>query len=209
MDFSVIVTGVLEENCYIVYDEKGTCVIIDPGEDSETIADHIAEHDLDPKAILLTHGHFDHTGAVVDLKDRYEDLPVYIHYDDRKMLSEPDSQGAFDFGVDNEFEADKFIEDGDELLFGNLKFKVIHTPGHTKGSCSFVCENHLFSGDTLFRRSIGRVDLPGGNETTMLNTLREIVLNLPHDLIVHPGHGDFTTIKEEIEQNFYIKQALE
>lgn len=208
MDFSVIVTGVLEENCYIVYDKKGTCVIIDPGEDSETIADHIAERDLNPEAILLTHGHFDHTGAVVDLKERYEELPVYIHYDDRKMLSEPDSQGVFDYGENDEFEADKFIEDGDVLKFGDLELKVLHTPGHSKGSCCYLCENHLFSGDTLFRRSIGRVDFAGGSESAMYRSLRDKIVPLSDEITVHPGHGEFTTIGEEKEENIYIKEAL-
>ena len=209
MNFSVIVTGVLEENCYIVYDEAGVCVIVDPGEDSETIADHIAENDLEPKAILLTHGHFDHTGAVVALKERYEDLPVYIHYDDRKMLTEPDQQGVFDFGVNDEFEADNFVEDGEILSFGDLKIKVLHTPGHTKGSCCYLCENTLFSGDTLFRRSIGRVDLPGGNESAMMKTLKNIIAELPEELDVCPGHGEFTTIGEEIAENPYIKEVID
>lgn len=209
MNFSVIVTGVLEENCYIVYDESGVCVIVDPGDDSETIADHIAENDLDPKAILLTHGHFDHTGAVVALKERYEDLPVYIHYDDRKLLTDPDQQGAFDFGVNDEFEADKFIEDGDTLCFGDLKIKVLHTPGHTKGSCCFICENTMFSGDTLFRGSIGRVDLPGGSESAMMKTLKNVIAALPEELEVYPGHGEFTTIGEELAENPYISEAID
>lgn len=208
MDFSVIVTGVLEENCYIVYDESGDCVIIDPGDDSDAIADYIAENDLEPKAILLTHGHFDHTGAVVALKERYEVLPVYIHYDDSKMLSEPESQGAFDFGEGDEFVADKYVEDGEELTFGNLKFKVLHTPGHSKGSCCYLWNNHLFSGDTLFRGSVGRVDFPGGSEASMMRTLREVIATLPKELQVHPGHGEFTTIEEELLANPYIKQAL-
>ena len=209
MNFSVIVTGVLEENCYIVYDESGTCVIVDPGDDSETIADHIAENDLDPKAILLTHGHFDHTGAVVALKERYEDLPVYIHYEDRKLLADPDQQGVFDFGVNDEFEADIFVEDGDVLSFGDLKIKVIHTPGHTKGSCCYLCENTLFAGDTLFRRSIGRVDLPGGSESTMMKTLKNVIAALPEDLEVYPGHGEFTTIGEELAENPYIREIID
>lgn len=208
MDFSVIVTGVLEENCYIVYDKAGTCVIIDPGDDSEAIADNISENDLTPKAILLTHGHFDHTGAVVALKERYESLPVYIHYDDRKMLSEPEQQGTFDFGVNDEFEADRYIEDGEKLRFGTLEFTVIHTPGHTKGSCCFLCDGTLFSGDTLFKGSVGRVDLPGGSESAMKKTLREKIAPLPDFLTVHPGHGDFTTMAEEKAENPYIRDAL-
>lgn len=209
MDFSIIVTGVLEENCYIVYDKAGTCVIVDPGDDSETISDFIAENDLEPKAILLTHGHFDHTGAVVALKERYNPLPVYIHYDDRKMLKEEEQQGIFDFGTDDEFEADAYFEDGENLNFGELTFTVLHTPGHTKGSCCFICENAMFSGDTLFRRSIGRVDLPGGSLSAMTKTLRDKIALLPKDLTVYPGHGEITTIEEEIAENPYIREALD
>lgn len=209
MDFSIIVTGVLEENCYIVYDKAGTCVIVDPGDDSETISDFIAENDLEPKAILLTHGHFDHTGAVVALKERYNPLPVYIHYDDRKMLKEEEQQGIFDFGTDDEFEADAYFEDGANLNFGELTFTVLHTPGHTKGSCCFICENAMFSGDTLFRRSIGRVDLPGGSLSAMTKTLRDKIAELPKELTVYPGHGEITTIEEEIAENPYIREALD
>ncbi len=209
MDFSIIVTGVLEENCYIVYDKQGNCVIVDPGDDSETIADFIAENDLEPKAILLTHGHFDHTGAVVALKERYEPLPVYIHYDDRKMLKEEEQQGIFDFGTDDEFEADAYFEDGAKLNFGELTFTVLHTPGHTKGSCCFICEDAMFAGDTLFRRSIGRVDLPGGSLSAMTKTLRDKIALLPKDLTVYPGHGEITTIEEELAENPYILEALD
>ena len=120
------------------------------------------------------------------------------------MPTESEQQGIFDFGTDDDFEADFFIEDGEILAFGELKFEVIHTPGHTKGSCCFVCGEHLFSGDTLFRRSIGRVDLPGGSESAMMRTLKDKIANLPEELEVHPGHGEFTTIGEELEENPYL-----
>ena len=125
------------------------------------------------------------------------------------MLKEEEQQGIFDFGTDDEFEADAYFEDGAKLNFGGLTFTVLHTPGHTKGSCCFICEDAMFSGDTLFRRSIGRVDLPGGSLSAMTKTLRDKISLLPKELTVYPGHGEITTIEEELAENPYIIEALD
>lgn len=204
MDLSVIVTGVLEENCYVVYDEQQNCVVIDPGDDSETIIDFIVENELTPQAILLTHGHFDHIGAVVALKEKF-DLPVYIHRDDAPMLSDPERKSIFDYGVNDEFEADHYITDGQHLKFEGLEFKVLHTPGHSKGSCCFLEEDVLFTGDTLFKGNVGRCDLEGGSFSQLQLSLEKKIMPLDDGIRIYPGHGDFSTLGIEKNKNPYLK----
>ena len=208
MEFSVIVTGVLEENCYIVYDKEENCVVIDPGDDGDTILDFIADNELTPLAILLTHGHFDHIGAVVTLKEKY-DLPVYIHPEDAAMLSDPEKKSSFDFGENDEFEADHYIADGQILEFEGLKFQVLHAPGHTKGSCCFLAGDALFTGDTLFKGNVGRCDLEGGSFPQLMHSLQTKIMPLPDELTVHPGHGDFSTIGREKSRNPYLRGDYE
>ena len=203
MDFSVIVTGVLEENCYVVHNDSKKCVIIDPGDDGDTILDFISDNELCPLAILLTHGHFDHVGAVVAIKEKFN-IPVYIHQKDEYMISDPEQKGIFDFGENDEFEADKYLEDEQIICFDDLCFKVLHTPGHSAGSCCFLIDDCLFSGDTLFEGSIGRCDLEGGSFAKIMKSINNKILILPDELRVMPGHGDFTDIGTEKASNPYL-----
>ena len=202
MKIKRILTNPYAENCYVVSDDEGTGVIVDPGADGENIYLQVAQMGVKPVAILLTHGHFDHVGAVKYLKNKYN-LKVYANIYEKGILS--DASKIYVFGGDGEeVDVDNWVSDGDELAFGGLKFKVIHTPGHTVGSCCYLAENHLLAGDTLFYESIGRCDLPGGSFETINNSIKTKLYTLDEDTIVYPGHGCATDIGHEKKFNPFV-----
>ncbi len=210
-------TGVFQANCYLVAPAEGeACVIIDPGQDAvEPIAEAMRKHRLSPVAALLTHGHFDHAFSVAPVCDG-DDIPAWIHPDDRGMLTDPlqgISLGSAEFfGGKLEMREPKEVRelvDGEALDLAGLTLTVQHTPGHTRGSVVFGSEldeggRVLFAGDTLFAGSIGRTDLPGGDMRTMTNTLRTKLLPLPDETVVLPGHGPSTTIGRERASNPFL-----
>jgi len=201
-----------DTNCYVVAPAAGEqCVIIDPGIDVVPQLDElIAQHRLHPVAVMLTHGHFDHAFSVVPVCQA-RDVPAYIHDADRAQLTDPWSPlgmrvGTPLFGSLTFAEPDdvRLLTDGAELEIAGLSFGVRHTPGHTPGSVVFRSDDQLFSGDVLFAGSIGRVDFPGGSMTAMQDSLRNVILPMPDDITVHPGHGPATTIGIERASNPYL-----
>lgn len=202
MKIKRILTNPYAENCYVISDDEGLGVIVDPGSDGENIYLQTIQAGVKPVAILLTHGHFDHVGAVNYLKNKYN-LQVYANIYEKGILSDASKIYVFG-GAGESVEVDKWVEDGDELVFGQLKFKVIHTPGHTTGSCCYLTENHLIAGDTLFFESIGRCDLPGGSFETINNSIRTKLFTLDGDTMVYPGHGGTTDIDHEKKFNPFI-----
>ena len=195
INFLTVVTGeIYQENCYIIFDGKDS-IIIDPGDDFDLIDNAITQDKLVPSAILLTHGHFDHVGAVKSLKEKYN-IKVYMNSEDLELLS---FMRIKDFGIDVD------IKELEEICVGNIKIKCIKTPGHSKGSVCYIIDDFLFSGDTLFAGSIGRCDLPGGSPVALLNTLSTIIVKLDDKFIVLPGHGEKSTIAEEKSRNLYLK----
>ena len=194
-NYLTVVTGnIYQENCYIIFDDKDS-IIIDPGDDFDLIDNAITQNELVPSAVLLTHGHFDHVGAVKSLKEKYN-IKVYMNSDDLELLS---------FMRTKDFDIDVDIKNLEEIFVGNIKIKCIKTPGHSKGSVCYIIDDFLFSGDTLFAGSIGRCDLPGGSPVALLNTLSTIVVKLDDKFIVLPGHGEKSTIAEEKSRNLYLK----
>lgn len=194
-NFYTVVTGkVYQENCYILYNGN-KAVLIDPGDEFELIDETITKNNLEPVAILLTHGHFDHIGAVRQLKDKYN-VKVYMNSDDNMLLS---------FMREDDFSIDVDIKNADEISVADMAIKCIKTPGHSKGSVCFFVDKLMFSGDTLFAGSIGRCDLPGGSPNDLMNTLSNIIVKLDDDLKVLPGHGEMTTIGTEKISNYYLK----
>ena len=186
--------GNYQTNCYIVHEENAkTCVILDPGYQAEDILRELQGLGLTLEAILLTHGHFDHVGAVKTLAAE-TDCRVYLHRDEL-TLPEQFTAGPL-------FYTDLY-EKGSLSLAG-LNFRVLHTPGHTPGSVSLICEKHLFSGDTLFAGSCGRTDLPGGDWTTIRKSLLRL-RELEGEYAVHPGHGESTTLALERQYNPYMQ----
>lgn len=189
----------LMTNCYIVYErEGGKCFIIDPASCADKISTAVDAHRLKPKAILLTHGHFDHISAADKLREKYR-IPLYIHEDDLKMIASPSLNcSKLMMGIEVTLKpADKIIKDGDLLKLETVSIKVIHTPGHSPGSCVFLGGGCVFSGDTVFRDTYGRYDLPGGNYNQLINSIKR-VMSLDPNYEIYPGHNEKTTIAREM-----------
>lgn len=195
-------------NSYIVAGNKGNAVLIDAPGNAEYILSKLESENLTLKKILLTHGHFDHIGAVADIAEK-TGCQVYIHKDDLAKLTDNNYNLLIQFGLDNLKKYDKAIafDSGDVIKMDELEFRVIHTPGHTAGSCCFVLGDNIFTGDTLFARSIGRTDMPDGNVNDMLNSLKKLVA-LQGNYKVYPGHMHITDLDYEKKYNSYLKGSM-
>lgn len=198
--------GMLEANCYILYDEKNKdAIVIDPGGDGEYILTKLNEEKLNVRYIVLTHGHFDHIGAVRFLKEKTGGL-VAIHKLDADNLTDGYKNLSHFMGIESvQTKADVLLEHGSTIEFGNVQCKIIHTPGHSEGSICILVPGAVFTGDTLFRGSIGRTDLPGGNHRELLNSIATYLLILDSNTVVYPGHGLKTTIGAEKESNPFLE----
>lgn len=205
MNYETVIVGALETNCYLVYcPETLECAVVDPGAEAERIFRLIAEKGLHPIVILNTHGHVDHIGANKDVKDKFN-IPLSIHSSDSAMLeSVHQFETGFLIGAKASPSADNFLEDGDKIEIGKSYLKVIHTPGHSQGSVSFLGDGFILSGDTLFNGGVGRTDLPGGSWDTLVSTIKNKILTMPEETTVLPGHGPPTTVGQEKEANPFI-----
>lgn len=203
MEVKRVVAGVYAANCYLVYkDDRG--FVIDPGGHADKIIKNIEEIGFSPEFILLTHGHCDHIAGAEELRDKYN-IPILIHQEDAKMLVDKDLSLASSMPSANvAFEADGTFKDGDILYEDDFNVEVIHTPGHTAGCSCFIVDDDLFTGDTLFAGNIGRTDLPTASSQDMKDSLKKI-RSLDDDLIVHPGHGAESTMKNEKKINPYLQ----
>ncbi|MGM9607341.1 MAG: MBL fold metallo-hydrolase [Oscillospiraceae bacterium] len=201
MTIQVLQVPPIGTNCYLLKDDAtGKGAIIDPGGAGASIRSAVAQMEMTPAAILLTHGHYDHTGAVPDLLREYPGLPVYLHPLDAAMMKEVDSLVP-DIGPTVAY------GEGDQVPVGNLTVQVYHAPGHTPGSVTLKVGSVLFTGDTLFRGSCGRTDLAGGSPDTMAASLRRLA-NLEGDFQVLPGHEGSSTLEEERRSNYWVLYAL-
>ncbi|WP_433743127.1 MBL fold metallo-hydrolase [Falsibacillus pallidus] len=208
MKWSRLPLGPIQTNCYILADEDKKCLIFDPGDEGEVLIGWIRKRGLEPKAILLTHAHFDHIGAVDVIREHYK-IPVYVHEKEAKWLMDPALNGSQFFNMIDPVRvkpADEFIAKEGELKIGNFTLNVLETPGHSPGSVSYYLrdEGVIFSGDVLFQQSIGRTDLPGGDQKLLLKTIHEKLLVLPENTLVLSGHGPETLIEDEMDSNPFL-----
>jgi len=199
----------LQCNCSIFGDELSReALVVDPGDDIARILEVIKRHGLTVKAIVITHAHIDHIGGAQKLKQA-TGAPVYMNPNDTELQEMLDEQaGWLGMRPPEQVEIDAPARDGDKLVVGATEFHVLGTPGHTQGSISLwiPSERKLAAGDTLFRDSIGRTDLPGGDGRQILRSIRDKLMPLPDDTLVIPGHGDNTTIGREKQFNYFLQR---
>ncbi len=197
--------GPFATNCYIVGSESGgEGMIVDPGDKAKEILKKVEDLQLDIKLIALTHGHIDHIGALKKIKEA-TGAEVAIHADDAKSLRKQPLTIMLGLFYPIPPPPDRLLKDGDSIEVGDLHFAVLHTPGHTPGGICLLGEGVVFSGDTLFNYSVGRADLPGGNESRLMNSIQTRLMTLPDETIVYPGHGPDTTIGAERKGNPYLQ----
>ncbi|HUL33606.1 MAG TPA: MBL fold metallo-hydrolase [Candidatus Eisenbacteria bacterium] len=211
-----IPVGLLQCNCLIIGDPRSReAIVVDPGDEVERILSMLGRYKLQVQAIISTHAHIDHVGGLAKLH-QYTGAPVMMHGEDLPLYHGMEEQADF-LGVPAPelTEVDQLLKEGDLLPWGRFQANVIHTPGHTPGSVSLylpkdcgkvkLSQPQLFAGDTLFAGSIGRVDLWGGSMAQIMESLKDKLMQLPEDTLVHPGHGATTTIGEEKQSNPFLK----
>lgn len=203
--------NIYEENTYVLSDDSHECVIIDPGcytrEEQAVLTTFLEEQKLSPKYLLNTHGHIDHMLGNAFIKNRYN-IPFIAHQKITNELLATQMYGhMMGLNPDPSPEPDEYVDEGDEIHFGNTTLHVLYTPGHAEGHISFYYKeaHELYSGDVLFQRSIGRTDLPGGSYSVLMKSIKEKLLPLNNDTKVYPGHGPTTTIGEERINNQFLQ----
>jgi glyoxylase-like metal-dependent hydrolase (beta-lactamase superfamily II) len=208
MIHEILPVGMLQCNCSIFGDEQSReAMVVDPGDEISRILEILQQHQLTVKAIIITHAHIDHIGGAQKLKQA-TGAPVYMNLNDTELQKMLDVQATW-LGMRpvEQVEIDMPAKDGDRVIVGATEFHVLHTPGHTQGSISLwiPSENKLVAGDTLFRNSIGRTDLPGGDGRQILRSIHDKLMPLPEDTVVIPGHGENTTIGREKRFNYFLQ----
>lgn len=205
----MIPTGMLEENCVICWDDEiKEAIVFDPGDDAYTISRFIDENGLKPVAIIQTHGHYDHIGAIGEIKEKYN-IPMMLHSEELSNMRAMEKHIAEQIGEEPYHnEVDRFLKSDELIEIGGMKIRVIFTPGHTAGGVSLLInDKHLVTGDTLFAGSVGRWDFPGGNYEALTKSIRKL-MELPNGVMIYPGHGEVSTIATEKRYNPYVKQMM-
>ena len=196
--------GLVSSNCYLIGDGK-EAVLIDAGARLQDVQKLVDTSGMTLKMIFLTHCHFDHIAYADDIREHYG-VPVAIHQFDAPGLQDPMVSGGVLFRSELRIKpADILVSDGESYPVGDLSYRMIHTPGHSKGGMCILAEDHLFCGDTLFQSSIGRTDLAGGNYDELIGSIKEKLLTLDENIVVYPGHGPASTIGTEKKSNPFLR----
>ena len=198
--------GGFQENCSLVRPEGAEkALLIDPGDEADRLQAAMSELGVEPEAILLTHTHIDHIGAVAPIA-RATGVPVYCPRAELTILAQPDRFFPPEWGSVEGWEADQPLDGGERLQLAGLDIEVVSTPGHSPGHVTFAIDGALFSGDVLFQGSVGRVDLPGGDWPTLLESIRGLVDGYPEETVVYPGHMGITTLGAERASNPFLAE---
>ena len=210
MIIKTLAVGPILTNCYIVGDERSKeGAIIDPGGDAQRILDEVRRLGLTIKYVIDTHGHFDHIGGLADLRRTCPETTVWAHPDTEPLLRDAEINGSRWLALHYEpAEATDRFAGGDTLRLGASELRVLDAPGHCPGSVVLVHDGHALVGDVLFHGGVGRWDFPGSDYDTLARTMRDVVMTLPDDTIVYPGHGDLTTLGAERRDNFVVREML-
>jgi glyoxylase-like metal-dependent hydrolase (beta-lactamase superfamily II) len=201
-----LIVGPLFSNCYIVWDEdKKEGAVIDPGDDADNILKVVKELGIKIKYILVTHGHFDHVGAVAPLRRELK-VEFLAHKDDFFFIENGENAAnRWGVAIEQPPKPDRFIDDGEKIMVGNFEIEVLHTPGHSPGGVSFLNDSMVFAGDTLFQGSIGRTDFRKGSIEDLSKSIKTRLYTLPDDTLVYTGHGPVTTIGDEKKYNTFVR----
>ncbi len=201
-----MVLSMCQTNCYFIYrEETRECILVDPADQGPQIYYALTKNGFSIQAILLTHGHFDHIWGANEVRE-LANVKIYAYEQEKELLNSERLNVSKGAGRPYTVEADVYLKDGEEVTAAGMACKCIASPGHTAGSCCFYFEEagFLISGDTLFRESVGRTDLPTGNMRTLINSVKEKLFVLPEETKVYPGHGESTTIGYEKKYNPFI-----
>lgn len=199
--------GSLGTNSYLLINEDTKeILVVDPAICPDYVLSHVKSNGYIPKAILLTHGHFDHVMGINKWVEEFG-VPVYLHEEEKEILAKANLNLSYQFGKNYSYEEVTCFAADEEVELAGMKFRVIHTPGHTKGGCCyyFASEEVLISGDTLFQQSVGRSDFPTGNMRILVNSIKDKLFCLPDMVMVYPGHGEYTCIADEKEFNLFVR----
>ena len=212
MELLALTVGPLQENCYFLIGENQETIIFDPGAEAVEIKNVIEENELTPIAIILTHAHYDHIGAVNDIRNTYN-IPLYQSSIEKEWLENPMLNGSGNhpqmMDVVIEKPADYYMDTMGPNRIGQFKFEVQHVPGHSPGSLVFIFEENGFAivGDAIFKGSVGRTDFSYGSHETLMEGINKHIVPLPGEIVLFPGHGDPTTVEEEIASNPFLNGA--
>lgn len=206
MKVEKFVLGALQTNSYLlVNEETKEIVIIDPATCPDYVVSHVKTQGYVPKAIFLTHAHFDHVMGIEGWVKAF-DIPVYLHEEEKAILANPELNLSGMLGKNYSYGKVQCLKDGEVIKVAGISFKIIHTPGHTAGGCCYYVEDEgvLISGDTLFYQSVGRSDFPTGSMSTLVRSIKEKLFSLPDHVMVYPGHNESTCIADEKMHNPFI-----
>ena len=209
LELQKCILGPVYTNCYFLKNKvTGEMIIIDPADCPEKIEQKVMQMDGKPVAILLTHGHFDHIMGIDSILENWN-IPVYVEEEDLPIMTDPELNLSSSYTNGYSFDGAKPLKDGQKLELAGETIEVIHTPGHTMGGCCYYLpvEHAVFSGDTLFQRSVGRTDFPNSSQDAIVRSVRERLFVLPDDTIVYPGHMGETKIEYEKLHNPYVQEG--